>query len=106
MENIAVVELGSILEIEVQAEGVPSVAFQWFKLPPGRTRIYIMINSFYELKKIKQFHSFNLSISILIDLETSEDIDEFEESEWIPLEVKTRTLRIENFRLSDIGSYR
>ena len=47
LENIAVVELGSILEIEVQAEGVPSVAFQWFKLPPGRTHIYIMINSFY-----------------------------------------------------------
>ena len=55
---------------------------------------------------IGKFHSFNLSISISIDLETSEDIDEFEESEWIPLEVKTSTLRIENFRLSDIGSYR
>ena len=35
-DSISVVELGSTLEIEIQAEGTPGVAFQWFKLPGGK----------------------------------------------------------------------
>ena len=45
LENIAVVELGSTLEIEIQAEGVPGVAFQWFKIPPGKYVLNFSSNS-------------------------------------------------------------
>ena len=30
-----VIELGSTLEIEITAEGVPEAVYQWFRLPPG-----------------------------------------------------------------------
>ena len=34
-ENTSIVELGSTLEIEIHAEGVPGLIYQWLKLPPG-----------------------------------------------------------------------
>ena len=30
-----VIELGSTLEIEITAESIPEVVYQWFRLPPG-----------------------------------------------------------------------
>ena len=47
-----------------------------------------------------------LQYSSLSFLDSDEGLDEFEDPDWIPIEVKTRILRIENFRLSDVGSYR
>ena len=36
----------------------------------------------------------------------SDDLDDVAAQDWTNLDVKTRVLRIENFRLSDIGTYR
>ena len=42
----------------------------------------------------------------MLDLELDEDLDEGAGQDWTPIEVETRTLRMENFRVSDIGGYR
>ena len=47
-DSISVVELGSTLEIEIQAEGTPGVAFQWFKLPGGKIRSKNCLVKFFD----------------------------------------------------------
>ena len=47
-EYLVTVDLGSTLEVEIHADGVPEVVYEWFKLPSGG----------YPYK----FHSFSLDI--------------------------------------------
>ena len=35
-EYLVTVDLGSTLEVEIHADGVPEVVYEWFKLPSGR----------------------------------------------------------------------
>ena len=35
-EKVLSVDLGSTLEIEIQAEGIPTLVYEWLKLPPGK----------------------------------------------------------------------
>ena len=39
-------------------------------------------------------------------IESDDDLDEIQDQDWTPIEVTTKKLRIENFRIADIGSYR
>ena len=46
-EYLVTVELGSTLEVEIHADGVPEVVYEWFKLPSGGYS--------YELHSILQY---------------------------------------------------
>ena len=46
-EYLVTVDLGSTLEVEIHADGVPEVVYEWFKLPSGGYS--------YELHSILQY---------------------------------------------------
>ena len=58
-EYLVTVDLGSTFEVEIHADGVPEVVYEWFKLPSGGYS--------YELHSILQYFVFWLRFRCFIE---------------------------------------